>query len=139
MGVHAFLFIVLSRRKNGMICTFISFFPFISLSQVTSKPNQTFPERTKTFESFPETRSEAWEKMGSDFQLELLIMKYYLRNINKKCQNNVISQNEISTAKYFKVGDDILPLKCAFIDSLKMPMEQTLKYQMICHDTNSKN
>lgn len=77
--------------------------------------------------------------MGSDFQLELLIMKYDLRNINKKCQNNVISRNEISTAKYFKVGDDILPLKFAFIDSLKMPMEQTLEYQMICHDTNSKN
>lgn len=51
----------------------------------------------------------------------------------------MISQNEILTAKYFKVGDDILPSKLAFTDSLQMPIEQALQYQVICHNPISNN
>lgn len=112
--MNTFLFMVLSRSKIGMIVTFISF----SHVQVSSKPNQSFTERTKILKSFTERRFGALERVSYNFQSELSIMKYSLRNINKKCQNNLISWNKISTAKYFKVGDDILPLKFAFIDSL---------------------
>lgn len=133
--MNAFLFMVLSRSKIGMIVTFISFLHV----QVSSKPNQSFTERTKILKSFTETRFGASEKVSNNFQLQLSIMKYDLRTINKKCQNNLINQNKILTAKYFKVADDILPLKIAFIDSLQMPMEQALQSQMICHNTNSNN
>lgn len=56
-----------------------------------------------------------------------------------KCQNNLICQNEILTAKYCKVGDDILPSKLGFTDSLQMLMEQALQYQVICHTMTSNN
>lgn len=46
-------------------------------------------------------RFGASEKIGSNFQLELLIMKYDLRNINKKCQNNVIIRNKNLNSKVF--------------------------------------
>lgn len=112
--INAFIFMVLSRSKMGIIVTFISFLQV----QVSSKPNHSFTERTRILKSFTETRFGGSEKVSNDFQVDLSIMKYDLRNINKKCQNNLISQNKISTAKYFKVGDDILPFKFAFIDSL---------------------
>lgn len=105
---------VVSRKKIGMTVTFIIFLNV----QVFSKANQSFTERTKILQSFTEIIFGASEKVTNNSQLELSIMKYDLRNSNKKCQNNLIRQNKISTAKYFKVGGDILPLKFAFIDSL---------------------
>jgi len=121
--IIAFLFMVLSRSKIGMIVTFISF----SHVQVSSKPNQNFTKRTKILKSFTKTRFGASEKVSNNFQLEL------------ECQNNLISQNKISTAKYFEVRGDILHLKSAIIDSSYVPIEQALQYQMICHSTSSNN